>query len=295
MDNRVEMLSLSDHEDNMKELLPNTFNNTGITGFTYNEKNNKYNISCTINGFSYISTYNTKDKALIDLLIIQRNYGYRHNENLYYMLDEVSEEYINKLIEKVESNIKNRKVNPIICKNRFELSNDGSFYYMYDRKNNRCKISIEDLDLVKQGNWRLIINNGKEYFNGEIIWDGKRKNMFLHRFLFDLIDPKYRHWYIDHLDSDGLNNIRDNLVITDAKGNGLNKKRENIEMRGNKFIPNIKLNGKFYYKRFDVYDEAVEWRDNLLRYFMNQRIEFKTKDELDYYLKNNKNKLIERE
>jgi hypothetical protein len=62
-------------------------------------------------------------------------------------------------------------------------------------------------------------------------------------------------------------------------------------MRNGKFIPNMKLNGKFYYKRFDKYEEAIEWRNSLVDYFMIQSIEFKTKEELDNYLKNDKNKL----
>ena len=66
MDNRVEMLSISDHEDNMKELLPSKLNNTGITGLT-KTKNNKYRIQCTVNGFSYTNIYNTKEMEKIDV------------------------------------------------------------------------------------------------------------------------------------------------------------------------------------------------------------------------------------
>jgi hypothetical protein len=285
MDNRVEMLSISDHKDNMKELLPSIRNNTGITGLSFNEKNNKYKINCTVNGFSYTDVYKFKDEALIDLLIIQRNYRYRHNDNLYYMLENISDEYINKLIEKVENNIKNRKVNPVICKNRFELSEDGSFYWMYDKKNNKCKISIEDFELVKQGNWRYILNNGKEYFSGEIIHNGKRKGVFLHRFLMDLIDTEYRHWYIDHLNSDGLDNTRENIIITDAQGNGINKKRKNINRRKDKFKSEIIIYGKFYYKSFDIYEDAEKWRDELIKKSLKERHEFKSKSELDNYLR----------
>jgi len=283
MDNRVEMLSMSDHKDNMKELLPSVRNNTGITGLTKIE-NNTYRIQSKVNGFSYTGKYNTKEEALIDLLIIQRNYNYRHNENFYYMLDDIDNEYINKLIETVEENIKNRKVNPIINKNKFELSEDGSFYWMYDKNNNRCKISAKDLELVKQGNWRLFINNGKEYFSGEIICDGKRKGIFLHRFLMDLIDPKYRHWYIDHFDGSGLNNTRENIVITDAQGNGLNKKGENITLRKNRYECVVRFYSKCYRKGFYVYEEAVAWRDNILKELMKNRLEFKSKKELDEYI-----------
>lgn len=286
MDNRVEMLSLSDHEDNMKELLPSINNNTGITGLSFNEKNNTYKISCNVNRFSYVHVYDSKDEALIDLLIIQKHYEYRHNNNLYYMLDNISEEYINKLIEKVENKISTYKVNPIMCKNTFEPSSDVSFYYMYDKDNNRCKISIEDLDLVKQGNWHHTLNNGKEYFSGEIIWNGKRKGIYLHRFLFDLIDPKYRHWYIDHLDSDGLNNTRENLVITDAQGNGINKNRKDIKIEDNNtYRCKIVKNKKKYFKTFHTYEEAMKCRDEIIAELMKNRIEFKSREELDEYLK----------
>ena len=284
MDNRIEKLSISNHEDNMKELLPSILNNTGITGLTHNEKNNKYNISCNINGFSYISTYKTKNEALIDLLIIQRHYEYRHNESLYYMLNEVSQEYIDKLIENVKSNIKNRKLNPIICKNRFELSEDGSFYYMYDKDDNRCKISTEDLELVKQGNWHHTLNNGKDYFSGSIIWNGKRKGIFLHRFLFDLINPKYRCWYVDHLDRNGLNNTRENMVITDAEGNGFNKKGENIEIKNGRYMFRTQTKKITEAVMFDTFDEAKDYKNFIMGKLMSERLQFKSKEELDKYL-----------
>jgi hypothetical protein len=284
MDNRVEMLSISDHEDNAKELSPSILNNTGITGLTkVNE--NKYRIQCTVNGFSYTGIYNEKNKALIDLLIIQKNYDYRHNENLYHMLDNISEDYINTLINKVELSISNRKVNPIICKNRFELSEDGSFYYMYDKNNNRCKISIEDLELVKQGNWRYTLNNGKEYFSGDIIYQGKRKSLFLHRFLMDLIDPKYRHWYVDHFDSNGLDNTRENIVITDAKGNGLNKQRKDVNELKDKYKYSVRTADMICHKVFKTPEEGREWVESIKKELMKNRIEFKSRKELDEYLK----------
>lgn len=289
MDNRVEKLSLSDHEDNAKELLPSVRNNTGITGLT-KIKYNKYRIQCTVNGFSYTSTYNTKDEALIDLLIIQRNYEYRHNEKLYYLINSISQEYIEKLIEKVEDKIKSCNVKPIICKNRFELSEDGSFYYMYDKRDNRCKISIEDLELVKQGNWRLYVNTGeKEYFHGEVIYNGKRKGIFLHRFLMDLTNPNYRHWYIDHLDGDGLNNTRDNIIITDAQGNGLNKQRTyNYQIENGKYKYMVKTLKKVYSKSFVTEDEGKVWIDNICDELLRNRIQFKSREELDNYISKNK-------
>lgn len=283
MDNRVEKLSMSDYEDNAKELSPSIHNNTGITGLMLN-KNNTYKISCTVNGFSYTHIYKTKDEALIDLLIIQRHYCYRHNENLYYMLNDIETEYIDKLIEKIEDNTNKRKVNPIICKNRFELSEDGSFYYMYDKKNNRCKISIEDLELVKQGNWRLMINNGKEYFSGDVLFEGKRKGIFLHRFLMDLIDPKYRHWYIDHFDGNGLNDTRENIVITDAQGNGLNKKRKDISELKDKYKYSVRTPDMICHKVFEDPEEGRKWVEDIVKELMKNRIEFKSRKELDEYL-----------
>ena len=284
MDNRIEMLSLSDHEDNMKELLPSKLNNTGITGLSF--KNNKYNISCSVNGFSYTCEYYNTDEALKDLLIIQRNYGYRHNENLYYMLDNITEDYIDTLVSKVENNISKRKTNPIVCKNTFELSEDGLFYWMYDKNNKRCKISIEDLELVKQGNWRYALNNSKEYFSGDIICDGKRKGIFLHRYLMELIDTKYKHWYVDHLNSNGLNNTRENIVITDAQGNGINKNRKDIKIEDNNtYRCKIVLNKKKYFKTFHTYEEAMKCRDEIIVELMKNRVEFRTKEELDNYLK----------
>jgi hypothetical protein len=156
---------------------------------------------------------------------------------------------------------------------------------MYDKNNNRCKISIEDLELVKQGNWRYTLNNGKEYFSGDIIYQGKRKSLFLHRFLMDLIDPKYRHWYVDHFDSNGLDNTRENIVITDAKGNGLNKQRKDVNELKDKYKYSVRTADMICHKVFKTPEEGREWVESIKKELMKNRIEFKSRKELDEYLK----------
>lgn len=62
-------------------------------------------------------------------------------------------------------------------------------------------------------------------------------------------------------------------------------------MKNGVYLASVKPSEKHYFKTFYSYDEAIEWRNNLVDYFMSQRIEFKTKEELDNYFKNDKNKL----
>lgn len=283
MDNRCNMLSLSDCKDNMKERLPSKASSTNITGLSF--RGDKYHISCRVNNYAYSYTYKSKEKALINLLIIQKHYGYRHNEKLYYMLDNIDSQYIDELIAKVDISIKKKTTNPIICKNRFELSNDGTFYWLCDKNDKRCRVSIEDISLIKQGNWKYTLNNGKEYFLGDIVYDGKRRSIFLHRFIKELIDIKYKNWVIDHLDGDGLNNIRENLAITNAEGNGLNKKGKNVFITpSGSYRCNIVTKKQKFSKYFKLYEDAVMYRDEVMKELMKNRLDFNSKQELDLYI-----------
>ena len=83
-DNRKERLSISDDIDNSKEKkLGNGNKFSGIVGLLKRGKD-RWVGNIKISDVSVYTKYKDKEEALIDLLIIQKHYGFRHNEDLYY-------------------------------------------------------------------------------------------------------------------------------------------------------------------------------------------------------------------
>lgn len=284
-DNRRENLRLSNHIENAKNI--KAYNNTGITGF-YDVGNNKYRGMLSMNRMRIQTEYKEYNEALIDTLIIQQYYGFRHNEHLYHMLEDVSPNYKNKLIDEMEnkfSKLRNKQ-KEIICNNKFELSEDKSFYWVIDNNNNRCKISLQDIDIAKKGNWYLNIKQNNRYFRGEIVKDNKKVATDIHRHILNITDIKYKRWFVDHLNGDGLDNRRENLVITDASGNGVNKKGKNYKLERGKYNATITLFGERIHKLCDTEQEAMEFVKQKREEAKKRRVQFHSKKELDTYLEN---------
>ena len=285
-DCRKEKLSISDCKDNSKEKKINNRNTSGITGLS--KRRSKWCGFLRINGININTKYKEKYEATIDLLIAQRHYGFRHNENKYYLLEDISEERIQEVIDNCERQL-NKKINHKICsKNKFELSKDGTYYNVYDKNNKSFKIDIKDKDLVENGIWYVAedINHNKKYVHGNIIQNGVRKTVKLHRYLFNLLDLKYKLWFIDHLNGDGLDNRRNNMIITDAQGNRINKPIKGYSKRYNKFRIHIQIFGNSIRKTVNTEEEAIDLVNNIRKEAMKNRIQFKTKEELDEYLNN---------
>ncbi len=79
-------------------------------------------------------------------------------------------------------------------------------------------VDDEDFDIISQYSWYAHkSDNNTFYARSEI--DGKK--VYLHRFLLGI---NKRSIQIDHINGDKLDNRKSNLRITDAKGNGANKK-----------------------------------------------------------------------
>ena len=291
LDNRIEKLSISDCLDNSKEKKLNSKNRTGMIGLL--QRHDKYVGNIKIHGISIYSKYNTKDEAIIDLLIMQKHYGFRHNQELYYMIDNISEKRYKEVINNCERQLHSKRNDKIISQNKYELSEDGTFYWVYDdnldKINNKFKISKEHLDKVLKGKWHIATSkdNNKIYVHGTIVIDGKRKDVKLHRYLLDLLDVKYKQWYVNHLDHDGLNNTIENIVITNAQGNSVNKTLE----KGYYETPyGYRVILEAFKKRFkqtvSTEKEAIELVKQKREEFRKMRIEFKSREELDIYLNN---------
>jgi hypothetical protein len=287
-DNRKEKLSISDSLDNSKEKkLGNGNKYSGIIGLLKRGKD-RWVGNIKINDISVYTKYKDKDEALMDLLIIQRHYGFRHNDDLYYMLDNISELRIKEVINNTERQLNAKRDDKICSTNRFQLSEDSTYYNVYDVNNKAFKISVRSKELVEQGIWHVAedISNGTTSIHGFIIKNGKRTTVKLHRYLFDLLDKKYRNWFVVRLNHDELDDRIENLIITDSVGTGLTKKIEKgYQYRNGNYRVNISLLGKKFRQTVYSEQEAIDLVKYKREEAMKQRLQFHSKEELDTYLK----------
>lgn len=292
-DCRKDKLSISNSLDNSKEKRISSRNNSGIIGLMKRGKGGKYVGNIKINDLSIYSTYKTRSEALLDLLIMQKHYGFRHNQDMFHLIDNISIDRYNEVISNCERQLNRKTKHTIKSDNSIELSECGNFYWCYDddleKEDNRFKISIEHKEYLDKGKWHVAEdkNHTKKYIHGSIIINDKRKTVKLHRYLMGLLDVKYKNWFIDHVDGDGLNNTIENLIITDAKGNGHKIKGcgyyERSDSKGIYRASGV-LNGKKYDKTFYTEQEAIDYVSEKRKEFFETRLQFKTKLELDEYL-----------
>lgn len=289
-DNRKSNLRKSNFLENNRNLKSNTYYSDGSKGIVGLKecRNKKYQCVISIDGNRITTPSKTKEKALIDTLILQKHYGFYHNEHLYYMLDNIEEEYINNIIEYVQINVnklktKYKKSN---CINTFILEDDFVWCIVYDKNKNeklRTKIDYELMEFMKLNG--LTCNAG--YKNRVIIRgyiNGIEVNQILGRFIFDLTKGKYDNWQVCHLNQDYLDNRKCNLIITDKEGNDHNRpgKGYTINPQGNyqvqymkKMFKNITFSNK------EDAENEIKRRKNICK---NKRLEFYNKEELDKYI-----------
>ena len=77
-------------------------------------------------------------------------------------------------------------------------------------------VDDDDFERVSQYKWQLTKGNSTFYGTRTV----KRKNIYLHRFILDVKD---RNIFVDHKDHDGLNNMRSNLRLCNARQNCANR------------------------------------------------------------------------
>lgn len=285
-DNRKEKLSISDSLDNSKEKKVGSGNKySGIVGLL--KRRNSWVGNIKINDISVYTKYKDKDEALIDLLIIQKHYGFRHNENLYYMLDNILELRIKEVISNIERQLNKTRDDKICSNNRFEISEDGTYYNVYDVNNKTFKISLESKSLIENGIWHVAedVSNKSISIHGFIIENGCRKTVKLHRYLFGLIDKKYKNWFVARLNHDELDDRMNNLIITDSVGNGLSKKVEKgYSYKNGSYNISITLLGEKFRKTVKTEQEATDIIIHKREEAKMKRLQFHSKEELNTYL-----------
>ena len=94
-------------------------------------------------------------------------------------------------------------------KNKFEIKGEKVYiYFTYNRYTIISKIDFEKVSSIS-GTWGTHKNkdSNKIYVRATINIGGKRKNIKLHRFLFNLNNPKL---LVHHINGNYLDNTREN-------------------------------------------------------------------------------------
>lgn len=293
IDNRVSNLVISSELGNIRNKKVSSRNKSGIVGLMARGKSWVGNIK--INDVSIYSKYKTKDEAIIDMLIMQKHYGFDHNKDMFNLIENIPKERYDEVILNCERQLREKKMKTynILTSNTYELSDCKSFYTVYDDNDNSFLIDSNMIDIVKNGKWFVAkdkSNYGKLYVKGTILVNGLRKSVKLHRYLFGITDSKYKEWFVDHINGNPLDNRFFNMVITDALGNGHKSNSKGYHKRSDSkgvYRANGTLGGKRYNKTFYSEQEAIDFVNKKREEFFKNRINFKSKEELDKYLNDN--------
>lgn len=145
---------------------------------------------------------------------------------------------------------------------KVEINNNtlGKIYFYID---------VEDLYIINIGYWNVRIDkrhpNCTLYVESRI----KRKRVHLHRLIMNCPENKI----IDHIDGNGLNNIKSNLRICTHKLNNLNRKNASgqsgnvgvfYNKRDNLWIASISISGKTKYICYSRdKEEVIRYREKV--------------------------------
>lgn len=128
-------------------------------------------------------------------------------------------------------------------------------------------------NILSKHNWYLNKNKNKLYARREETKDGKRKVVYLHRYIFELKNIDINGYHIDHINGNGLDNRFINIRkctqsqnlhnISMPKHNTSGKKGVYFNKNKQRWVAEIFINNKKkYLGSSESFNEACEIRDH---------------------------------
>ena len=143
---------------------------------------------------------------------------------------------------------------------------------------NYMEINEEDFDKIKHLNLTLNhTSNKKTYYVNSTIYENKKyvKKVHIHRLIMGLEDYKTDKRIINHIDGNGLNNKKENLEICDIMYNSQSIRQKNVNRKSYWFENDpkrkckwrvyITIYGKKQSKRFLTEQECIDYINTLDR------------------------------
>ena len=287
LDNRIENLRESNWKDNSKN--KKAINKFGLVGLKINGKG--YYSQFIYNKFS-ISTKTKRDleEAKIDNLIAQRYLGYRHNNELFYLLDELPKERIKEVEILLESNINNNNNKIFKMKKRHHnyIQCDGYYKLIKDHKGEACEMLMDYIPDEYMHIWKNI-----GYWKCMFSENGVKIQNIFHREIMGLRpNDKYSEYklHVDHLNRNRSDNRIENLVIATVYSNQCNKQSKGYSVNKNG-IYNVKLLSEYRWfnevigglkqPSFKTEQEAINEVNRRRQIIDNARVKLKSTKELD--------------
>ena len=283
LDNRIENLRKSNPQDNNRNLsLNNKFDIVGIScngkGYRSRFNYNKIRINT--------KAKHSLEEAKLDNLITQRYLGYKHNEDMFYLLDNLSEERIKEVTDLLDEKMK--KV-------------DGKIHEPkeYNHKIIDCgdykKLIWKDKEMLFNCSEEFIgnmhINECDGYWRCIFVENGDKIRNQFHKELLGIKPNEYFEYgiNIDHLNNDGNDNRYENLFITTYYSNQCNKQGLGYyKTKSDTYTVEYMNNYRFWnlisgIKRptYKMEKEAIDEVNRRREIIENSRVKLKSKGELN--------------
>lgn len=272
LDNCIWNLKEKSKADNNKNIDRN--NKFGLTGITNNGYGGWYSRFKYENIYVTTKTRRDFEEAKIDNLIAQRFLGYQHNNDLFYILNNVSvkkikdtEEYLKKYIDKQKQKAKNKKFKYNTCATIVE----NSEYVEIICNNNICMISkitpigLDYKDILKNGTIRLC---GKYW----VYTTRGTENNKLTNELWGIKPNEFNKYNIkiqtDHLNHNINDNRNENIEIVTGSSNVMNKSGKGYTINNYTKVPKyIVTYGEYFYNNYSWSKYMPEnlYVDNIIR------------------------------
>lgn len=287
LDNRIENLRKSNPQENAKN--KRSKNKDVITGMY--KKEGFYICSYRYDGYS-ISTKSRTNKyeAEIDGLIAQRHLGYKHNEDMFYLLDDLSDERIKEIEGLLDFKIEKNKLKKLATK-RYAYNIECCDNYYKIIKNHDEMLFDLGLDFL---NDKMIYKHKNGYWYCSSIINNKRITNRFHRLVLGIYNNEYFEYniHVDHLNNNPSDNRYNNLFISTSYSNQCNKRGCGYTKRKSGYLVGYMKNYRFWdligglkQPSFKTEQEAINEVNRRRQIIDNARVKLKSKEELDELIK----------
>lgn len=283
LNNCIENLRPTTRNENCKnKSMNNSFGTIGVkkskNGWYSSFKYNNHSVNTQVK-------YNFEE-AKLDNLITQRYLGYKHNEDLFYLLNNLPQKRIKEVTDLLDVKIENNKskiLKPKVYKHDIE---DRDVYYVL-HKNGKEMLFDCGLGFVKS----KTINNTKGYWVCMFVENNMKVQNSFHKELLGLRANEYKEYnlQVDHLNGNPSDNRYSNLAITTRYSNQCNKQGKGYEIKKNSLYQVICMSKyKYWYligrvkiPTFQTEQEAIDEVNRRREIIDNARVKLKSKEELE--------------
>ena len=292
-DNRMENLRLTTKGENAKN--KNTSNKHELVGLKLNGKG--YCSQFMFKGCGiYTKTKYSLEEAKLDNLIAQQYLGYKHNEDQFYKIKELSEERIKEVTDLLDKKMES-------CNYKIEQQKEYSYNYIekdnligiktLKRDGTPNKICWVDRDFGRVVGDKFIVNGNIRSSKGYFLINNNMLNIYVIIGNKNIHNYRNNNFHIDHINNNPNENYRDNLEIVTIQSNMMNKNGKGYSERKQKYGIKYKIKYGYNWKYFNLYigglktptfnteEEAIAEVKRRREIINKYRFRVKTLEELD--------------